>query len=96
MAIINFKDPLTRIFYLDGEIKKGMGWANCAKTALRKLDYLNYAQSLQDLRSPPANRLEPLVGNFSGFYSIRINSQWRIIFKWTMLGAQDVSIIDYH
>ena len=50
--------------------------------ALYKLDVLNAAQSLDDLRSPPGNRLEPLKGDFKGFHSIRINSQWRIVFRW--------------
>ncbi len=96
MAILSFKDSLTRVFYLDGEVKKGMGWMGCAKTALRKLDCLNYAQTLQDLRSPPSNHLEALKGNLSGFYSLRINNQWRIIFKCSMEGASEVSIVDYH
>lgn len=96
MAILSFQDSLTKIFYLDGEIKKGMGWANCSKVALRKLDCLNYAQTLQDLRSPPSNHLEVLKGDLDGFYSLRINRQWRIIFKWSMKGASEVSIIDYH
>lgn len=96
MTILSFQDSLTKIFYLDGEIKKGMGWANCAKTALRKLDCLNYAQTLQDLRSPPSNHLEALKGNLAGFYSLRINKQWRIVFRWSMKGASEVSIIDYH
>lgn len=64
--------------------------------ALYKLDVLNAATSLDDLRSPPGNRLEPLKGNYSGFHSIRINSQWRIIFKWKNAGAHDVQIIDNH
>ncbi len=61
-----------------------------------KLDILNAAQLLDDLRSPPGNRLERLKGNFSEFYSIRINSQWRIVFRWQGLNAYDVRIIDYH
>ena len=64
--------------------------------ALYKLDVLNAAQVLDDLRSPPGNRLEPLKGELKGFYSIRINSQWRIIFRWAEGGATDVQIVDYH
>lgn len=64
--------------------------------ALYKLDILSAAQVLDDLRSPPGNRLEPLQGNLKGFYSIRINSQWRIIFRWTENSAADVQIVDYH
>ena len=64
--------------------------------ALYKLDVLNAAQILDDLRSPPGNRLEPLKGELKGFYSIRINSQWRIIFRWAEGSATDVQIVDYH
>ncbi|MFK7848908.1 MAG: type II toxin-antitoxin system RelE/ParE family toxin [Rhodothermales bacterium] len=66
------------------------------ESALYKLDVLNAAQSLHDLRSPPGNRLEALRGDLTGFHSIRINSQWRIIFKWEASEAHDVQIIDYH
>jgi proteic killer suppression protein len=64
--------------------------------ALYKLDVLNAARALDDLRSPPGNRLEPLRGNLKGFYSIRINSQWRIIFRWIENSATDVQVVDYH
>jgi len=66
------------------------------ETALYKLDVINAAQALGDLRSPPGNRLEALRGEFEGFYSIRINKQWRIIFRWSENNACDVQIIDYH
>ena len=66
------------------------------ETALYKLDVLNAAQNLDDLRSPPGNRLEPLKGDFKGFHSIRINSQWRIIFRWDASAAHVVQIVDYH
>ena len=62
----------------------------------RKLDLLNAATNLDDLRAPPGNRLEALKGDLAGFHSIRINSQWRIIFRWTSSGPADVQIIDYH
>ena len=62
----------------------------------RKLFYLNEAESLNDLKIPPGNRLEPLKGSLKGFYSIRINDQFRIIFKWINNMAHDVSILDYH
>lgn len=64
--------------------------------ALYKLDVINAAQALDDLRSPPGNRLEPLRGELKGFYSIRVNKQWRIIFKWIEHNASDVQIVDYH
>lgn len=66
------------------------------ESALYKLDILNAAHSLDDLRSPPGNRLETLRGDFAGFHSIRINSQWRIVFKWEASTAHEVQIIDYH
>jgi toxin HigB-1 len=66
------------------------------EVATRKLDMIRYADRLIDLRSPPANRLEPLKGELRGFYSIRINERWRIIFRWTPSGATDVDIVDYH
>jgi len=62
----------------------------------RKLRYLNNARSLQDLRSPPANRLEKLKGDRAGQYSIRINDQYRICFRWTVLGPEAAEIVDYH
>jgi proteic killer suppression protein len=64
--------------------------------ARRKLRMINNAQNVMDLRIPPANHLEKLSGNFSGFYSIRINNQWRIIFKWENDNAYEVQTIDYH
>ncbi len=65
-------------------------------SAIYKLDILNAASSLDDLKSPPGNRLEALHGGFKGFYSIRINSQWRVVFRWQDSSAFDVAIIDYH
>lgn len=62
----------------------------------RKLRMLNNSQTLTDLRIPPSNRLEKLSGNMKEFYSIRINDQWRIVFKWQEGNASEVSIIDYH
>ena len=57
---------------------------------------LDYASRLEDLRAPPGNRLEALKGKLVGFYSIRINDQWRIVFQWTEHGPSDVDIVDYH
>ena len=64
--------------------------------ARRKLRMLNNSTSLLDLRIPPSNRLEKLSGNWKTFYSIRINSQWRIVFKWNNGNAAEVAIVDYH
>ena len=62
----------------------------------RKLRMINNAVDLNDLKIPPANRLEKLSGNLKAFYSIRINDQWRIIFKWLSGNASEVEVIDYH
>ena len=64
--------------------------------ALRKLDMLDAATRLSDLRAPPGNRLEALKGNRRGQHSIRINDQWRICFVWRESGAEMVEIVDYH
>jgi proteic killer suppression protein len=66
------------------------------RQALRKLDMLHQARGLDDLRAPPANRLEALAGDRRGQYSIRINDQWRISFTWTKEGPANVEIVDYH
>ncbi|NJL55979.1 type II toxin-antitoxin system RelE/ParE family toxin [bacterium] len=66
------------------------------QVALRKLRMLNRAETLQDLRVPPANRLERLSGDRAGQYSIRINDQWRICFRWENGEVLDVEIVDYH
>jgi toxin HigB-1 len=66
------------------------------RTARRKLIYLDEAENLQDLLAPPGNRLEKLKGDRAGQYSIRINDQWRICFRWSSNRAKDVEIVDYH
>lgn len=70
--------------------------SNISAVALRKLDMLDAAAMLTDLRSPPGNRLEALKGDRAGQHSIRINDQWRICFVWKEDGAHDVEIVDYH
>ncbi len=64
--------------------------------ALRKLVILDAAESLADLRVPPGNRLEKLSGGRAGQHSIRINDQWRICFRWTKVGPEEIEITDYH
>jgi proteic killer suppression protein len=66
------------------------------RAALRKLLILDAAETLDDLRVPPGNRLEKLKGDRAGSYSVRINQQWRICFRWTTAGPEDVEIVDYH
>jgi toxin HigB-1 len=66
------------------------------RTALRKLAVLHAAARLDDLKAPPGNRLEPLKGDLAGRHSIRINDQWRIVFRWDAGNAHEVVIMDYH
>ena len=79
----------------EGERIKGMS-TEIQEVARRKLRMLNNSQDISDLQIPPSNRLEKLKGNLKEYYSIRINSQWRIIFKWNNGNADQVEIIDYH
>jgi proteic killer suppression protein len=66
------------------------------QVARRKLRMLNNAQTLHDLKVPPSNRLEKLAGDLKGFYSIRVNDQWRIIFRWKTSQVSEAEIVDYH
>ena len=77
------------------EAPKGLP-ADMLKRALNKLTILEYATDLDDLRSPPGNRLEKLSGDREGQHSIRINDRWRICFVWTEAGPEQVEIADYH
>jgi toxin HigB-1 len=70
--------------------------ADVRRGAQRKLQYLHAAAKLQDLSVLPGNRLEALKGSLKGYYSIRINDQWRVIFKWEDSGAVEVAVVDYH
>lgn len=70
--------------------------ADVAKVALRKLDALNAAAKLEDLKAPPGNRLEALKGSLQGYYSIRVNDQWRVIFRWVEGNVEAVELTDYH
>lgn len=96
MPIISFKDRELKDFIETGNVPHNCSWQSVRKIALRKLDMLNYAKELRDLRVFPGNRLEALKGDYLGLYSIRINDQWRIIFNWTEKGPANVEIVDYH
>ncbi|MCE9518125.1 MAG: type II toxin-antitoxin system RelE/ParE family toxin [Verrucomicrobia bacterium] len=76
--------------------EKNRRFAAIARVALRKLIQMNRAARLSDLSVPPGNHLELFRGNYSGFHSIRINDQWRIVFRWTESGPTKVAIVDYH
>lgn len=94
-VIVNFKSNDTQHMF-EGFVSRAYP-PDIQKTALRKLLLINAAESVNDLRIPPGNRLEKLAGNRKGQYSIRINSQWRICFLWTdENNATQVEIVDYH
>lgn len=91
--IRSFGDRKTQALY-DGDVVRQ--FTGIARAALRKLDMLNAATTVEDLRSPPGNRLEMLKGDRAGQYSIRINDQWRVCFVWRDDGPHGVEIVDYH
>jgi len=70
--------------------------ADIRSRAMRRLDLLNATADVKDLRAPPANRLERLSGSLAGFWSIRVNDQWRIVFRWNEGSALEVRLTDYH
>ena len=94
-VIRSFKGNLAEMILSDRRIPKGFP-VSFAKVARRKLIQLNNVVGVADLSAPPANRLEPLKGDFAGKHSIRINDQWRVVFRWTDAGPDDVEISDYH
>jgi proteic killer suppression protein len=92
--IRRFKDKVTEAVF-NGQCPKGFP-VQLFAVARRKLEAVNAAERLSDLRVPPANRLEALAGDRRGQHSIRINDQWRVCFRWTPDGPVDVEIVDYH
>ncbi len=95
IVIVNFKSEQTKLIF-EG-FTSSQYPPNIQKTALRKLLIIDAAASINDLRVPPGNRLEKLIGDRAGQYSIRINDQWRICFVWTdENNASEVEIVDYH
>lgn len=92
--IVSFGSRQTEKVWLGERVKK---WPlEIQEIGRRKLRMLNNSQKVADLRIPPSNRLEKLSGDLKGFYSIRINDQWRIIFQWSGGNASEVEVIDYH
>ena len=94
LMIRAFADKNTERLFRRERVKKFAG--KLQRAALRKLSLLDAAESLEDLRVPPGNRLEKLSGDREGQHSIRINDRWRISFRWFEGEAQDVEITDYH
>lgn len=95
--IASFADGATEAFF-HGESGKAVRRipSDIQSVAARKLDMVNAAGVLDDLRAPPGNRLEALKGDLKGKHSIRINDQWRVVFRWEGSDAHDVEIMDYH
>ena len=98
MMILSFHGRGTEDVYhgLDTRKARGTCPVEIWETAFRKLDALYQSDDLESLKVPPGNRLEALHGNRKGQHSIRINSQYRVCFRWTSAGAEDVEIVDYH
>jgi proteic killer suppression protein len=92
--IASFGDKTTQKIW-DGERVKGFA-TEIQEITRRKLRMLNNSVDIKDLMIPPSNRLEKLKGNLKDFYSIRVNNQWRVIFKWDNGSAFDVQLVDYH
>lgn len=91
--IQSFSDKDTEQLFRE---EKSRRFRAITRVALRKLIQMNRAGSLSDLSVPPGNRLEALKGNLAGLHSLRINQQWRIVFRWTDQGPAEVRIVDYH
>lgn len=91
--IKSFGDRKTQALFEDELVRAFHGFADRAK---RKLVVIHVAARLEDLRVPPSKRLEKLRGDLAGLHSIRINDQWRIVFRWTNGDADDVKVVDYH
>lgn len=91
--IASFGDKRTQALF---ERRFVSAFGGIIRPAQRKLAILHAAATLDELRMPPANRLEKLHGDLDGFWSIRVNDQWRVIFRWVDGSAHDVRVIDYH
>ena len=91
--IRSFGDKQTEALFADRFVRQFQGVARRAK---RKLEAVHAANRLEDLKVPPSNRLEKLTGDLKDFHSIRVNDQWRVIFKWRAGDAHEVQVIDYH
>ncbi len=91
--IRSFGDKRTEALFRDEFVPQFQGIARPAK---RKLEAVNAASRLEDLMVPPSNRLEKLKGSLKNFYSIRINDQWRVVFRWVDGEPHEVRIVDYH
>ncbi|MFN5651615.1 MAG: type II toxin-antitoxin system RelE/ParE family toxin [Actinomycetes bacterium] len=95
--IASFGNRLAEDLFLDRRSKETRGFPpDLLRAARRKVLYLHDAAELADLRVPPGHRLEALKGRWQGFHSIRINDQWRVVFRWSEGRADEVAVVDYH
>jgi proteic killer suppression protein len=92
-VILSFRDADTESLFRGQRVPR---WRQIEAVAMRKLAMLNRAGRIDDLRVPPNNRLEKLKGKRAGQWSIRVNDQWRVCFRWHAANAYDVEIVDYH
>jgi proteic killer suppression protein len=91
--IRSFADRETEAVYLTGRSRR---WGKVARIAARRLQAIDFASAIEDLLNPPGNRLEKLKGDRKGWWSIRINDQYRVCFRWDDKDAWEVGIVDYH
>ena len=91
--IQSFADDETKAVFLTGKSRR---WAKIARVAARRLQAVDFASAIEDLLNPPGNRLEKLKSDREGWWSIRINDQYRVCFRWDGDDAWDVEIVDYH
>jgi proteic killer suppression protein len=92
-VIRSFANAETERIYLTGHSRR---LGNIARAAARKIEAVDFAVALEDLRNPPGNRLEKLHGDREGYYSIRVNDQYRVCFRWEDKAAWEVELVDYH
>lgn len=95
--IVSFGDKATEDLFHDRRTRRVRKYPpKIVRSALQQLDMINSSRDVRDLRSPPGNRLERLKGDLEGYYSVRINDQWRLVFRWEAADAHEVRIVDYH
>jgi len=92
-VIRSYANEETRRLHLTGHSRR---FGSIARIAVRKIEAVDFAVSLEDLKHPPGNRLEKLNGDREGFYSIRVNDQYRVCFRWEGKAAWEVELVDYH
>jgi proteic killer suppression protein len=96
-VIVSFGDKATEDLFHNRQAGRARRYPpDILRPALQQLDMLNSSRELRDLRSPPGNRLELLKGDLKGYYSIRTNDRWRLVFQWRGADAHEVRIVDYH